>query len=168
MGSKNVLRAGDSVELLSYIINVTPELRENIDLPVQGQSILPIGKIIMSNERYRNAFINAVNLIGLTVIKRNGWDNPWNFTTRGTLRFGQQIREIIADLANVYDYNANATDVDKFLDDLFAENAEIGWQCDEPTHQNQSGVSITVVKDAESSAEETYMRSLIEEIVEKE
>lgn len=118
MGSKNVLKAGNSVELLSYIINVTPELRENIDLPVQGQSILPIGKIIMSNERYKNAFINAVNLIGLTVIKRNGWDNPWNFTTRGTLRFGQQIREIIADLANVYDYNANATDVDKFLDNV--------------------------------------------------
>ena len=84
MGSKNVLKAGDSVELLSYIINVTPELRENIDLPVQGQSILPIGKIILNNERYKNAFINAVNLIGLTVIKRNGWDNPWNFTTRGT------------------------------------------------------------------------------------
>lgn len=64
-------------------------------------------------------------------------------------------------------YYKERSDVDKFLDDLFAENAEIGWQCDEPSHQNQSGVSITVVKDAESSAEETYMRSLIEEIVEK-
>ena len=52
MGSKSVLRAGDSVELLSYIINVTPELRENIDLPVQGQSILPIGKIILKEMNY--------------------------------------------------------------------------------------------------------------------
>ena len=118
MGSKNVLKAVGDAELLSYIINVTPILRENIDLPVQGSSILPIGKIIMNNERYRNAFINAVNLIGLTVIKRNGWDNPWPFTTRGTLRFGQQIREIIVDLASVNDYNANATDVDKFLDNV--------------------------------------------------
>ena len=69
----------------------------------------------MNNERYRNAFINTVNLIGLTVIKRNGWDNPWDFTQRGTLRFGQQIREIINDLCNVYDYNENFEDKDRFL-----------------------------------------------------
>ena len=116
MGSKNVLSAKSSAELLSYIINVTPELRDEIDLPKQGESIAPIGKLIMNNERYRNAFINTVNLIGLTVIKRNGWDNPWNFTKRGTLRFGQQIREIINDLCNVYDYNVNFTDKDRFLE----------------------------------------------------
>ena len=116
MGSKNVLSAKSSAELLSYIINVTPELRDEIDLPKQGESIAPIGKLIMDNERYRNAFINTVNLIGLTVIKRNGWDNPWNFTKRGTLRFGQQIREIINDLCNVYDYNVNFTDKDRFLE----------------------------------------------------
>ena len=116
MGSKNVLSAKSSAELLSYIINVTPELRDEIDLPKQGESIAPIGKIIINNERYRNAFINTVNLIGLTVIKRNGWDNPWNFTLRGTLRFGQQIREIINDLCNVYDYNVNFSDKDRFLE----------------------------------------------------
>lgn len=115
MGSRNTLSAKSSAELLSYIINVTPELREEIDLPVQGQSIAPIGKIIINNERYRNAFINTINLIGLTVIKRNGWENPWNFTTRGTLRFGQQIREIINDLCNVYDYNVNFSNKERFL-----------------------------------------------------
>jgi len=115
MGSKKTLNAKTSAELLSYIINVTPELKENIDLPVQGQSIAPIGKIIVNNERYRNAFINTVNLIGLTVIKRNGWDNPWIFTKRGTLRFGQQIRELVNDLCNVYDYNGNFSDKDRFL-----------------------------------------------------
>lgn len=104
-----------SADLLSYIINVTPELKGEIDLPVQGESIQPIGKIIINNDRYKNAFINTVNLIGLTVLKRNGWENPWNFTKRGTLRFGQQVRELINDLANVYDYNEalkeeNATD----------------------------------------------------------
>ena len=116
MGTKTALKnTRTSAELLSYIINVTPELRGQIDLPVQGQSIAPIGKIIMNNERYRNAFINTVNLIGLTVIKRNGWDNPWNFTLRGTLRFGQQIREIINDLCNVYDYNVNFSNKERFL-----------------------------------------------------
>lgn len=115
MGSKNVLSVKSSAELLSYIINVTPELKDEIDLPVQGQSIAPIGKLIMNNERYRNAFINTVNLIGLTVIKRNGWDNPWDFTKRGTLRFGQQIREIINDLCNVYDYNEAFSNKTRFL-----------------------------------------------------
>lgn len=110
-----VLSTKTSAELLSYIINVTPELRDEIDLPVQGESIKEIGKIIVDNQRYRNAFINTVNLIGLTVIKRNAWRNPWDFTKRGTLRFGQQIREIINDLCNVYDYNANFSDKDRFL-----------------------------------------------------
>lgn len=116
--SQRALSAGSSAELLSYIINVTPELRDDIDLPVQGASIKPIGQIIMNNERYKNAFINTCNLIGLTVIKRNGWDNPWDFTKRGTLRYGQQIREIINDLCNVYDYNYYFTDTDKFLDNV--------------------------------------------------
>lgn len=113
--SGSVLSAKSSAELLSYIINVTPELREDIDLPKQGESIKEIGRIIIDNQRYRNAFINTVNLIGLTVIKRNAWENPWDFTKRGTLRFGQQIRELINDLCNVYDYNANFTDKDRFL-----------------------------------------------------
>ena len=102
---KSVLRAQTDAELLSYIINQNPILSQEIDLPVQGESIIPIGKIISSNERYKNAFINTVNLIGLTVIKRNGWDNPWNFTKRGDLNFGQQVRELMLDLCNVYDYN---------------------------------------------------------------
>lgn len=118
MAKNRNLKATNNAELLSYIINVTPELREDIKLPVQGQSIQPIGKIIVNNERYKNAFINTVNLIGLTIIKRNGWDNPWDFTKRGSLNFGQQVREIINDLANVYDYNANATDVDRFLENV--------------------------------------------------
>ena len=112
----NTLAIQNDAELLSYIINVTPELRDNIDLPVQGQSIKPIGQIIVDNERYRNAFINTVNLIGLTIIKRNGWDNPWTFTVRGTLNFGQQIRELILDLCNVYDYNEDLKKPDKFLE----------------------------------------------------
>ena len=116
MGSKQTLSVNTSAELLSYIINVTPELRDNIDLPKQGESIEPIGKIIINNQRYRNAFINTVNLIGLTVLKRNGWDNPWDFTIRGTLRWGQQVRELINDLCNVYDYNENFNDKDRFLD----------------------------------------------------
>ena len=113
--NKNIIKATSDSELLSYIINVTPELQSEIDLPVQGESIAPIGKIILNNQRYKNAFINTVNLIGLTIIKRNGWDNPWEFTKRGTLRFGQQIRELVLDLCNVYDYNVNFSDKDRFL-----------------------------------------------------
>lgn len=104
-----------SAELLSYIINQNPVLSENIDLPVQGQSIEPIGKLIMSNASYRNAFINTVNVIGVTIIKRNLWDNPWDFTKRGTMSFGQHVREMINDLCDVYDYNASANNDTRFL-----------------------------------------------------
>lgn len=112
----SVLSVTTNAELLSYIINQTPELSEDIDLPVQGQSVKPIGKLILDNQRYRNAFINTVNLIGLTVIDRNQWQNPWeNFANRGELRRGQQIRELIIDLAKVYDYNELYNEKDRFL-----------------------------------------------------
>ena len=100
------LNVTNSAELLSYVINQTPELRENIDLPVQGESIRPIGKIIMNNPVYKNAFLNTMNIIGVTVLTRNHWENPWKkFTDKGRITYGQQVREIIVDIANVYDYN---------------------------------------------------------------
>ena len=105
----------DSAELLSYIINSNPELRDNIDLPRQGESIIPIGKLIMGNKVYRNAFINTINMIGLTVIKKNLWENPWDFTKRGTLDWGQEVREMINDLANVYRYNDPSNNETRFL-----------------------------------------------------
>lgn len=114
--SAKVLNTKTDAELLSYIINVTPELKDEIDLPVQGESIKPIGQIIINNERYRNAFINTVNLIGLTVIKRNAWENPWrNFTNRGTINFGESVRELMLDLADIKDYNEEIKNVDNFL-----------------------------------------------------
>ena len=83
MAINKVLKVTTDSELLSYIINSNPVLSSEIDLPVQGQSIKPIGELISSDERYRNAFINTVNLIGLTLIKRNAWDNPWeDFTNQ--------------------------------------------------------------------------------------
>ena len=115
MAKTKVMKTRSNAELLSYIINQDPTLSAEIDLPVQGQDLAPIGKLITKNERYKNAFLNTVNLIGLTVIKKNLWQNPWNFTMRGTLAFGQQVREIINDLCNVYDYNENVEDVTRFL-----------------------------------------------------
>lgn len=117
MALNKVLKVNSDSELLSYIINVTPELSSEIDLPVQGQSIAPIGKLIMSNERYKNAFINTINLIGLTIIDRNYWDNPWDsFTNRGTLNFGQSVRELFVDIADVFDYNQYADSATHFLE----------------------------------------------------
>ena len=114
--AKTNLSVQNSAELLSYVINQTPILSENIDLPVQGESIKPIGKIIMGNVAYKNAFLNTLNLIGLTVITRNHWENPWKvFTDKGTLSYGQQIREIICDIANVYDYNEMLKNENDFI-----------------------------------------------------
>ena len=113
----SILKATTNSEIISYFLNVNPELQTEIDLPVQGESSIEIGRNIVDNARYRNKFINTVNLIGLTIIKENRWDNPWDiFTNKGRLRFGQQIRELILDLAKVHDFNENYADKDKFLD----------------------------------------------------
>ena len=109
----------NDAELLSYIINSQPVLRDNIDLPVQGESIAPIGQIIVNNERYKNAFINAINVIGLTMIDRNYWEDPWeNFTNNGYMSFGDSAREMAVDIAEVFDYNTYALDVDHFLENV--------------------------------------------------
>ena len=116
MALNKVLKVTNDSELLSFIINNTPELASEIDLPVQGESIAPIGKIIMSNDRYKNAFLNTIDLIGLTIIDRNYWENPWdNFTNRGNLNFGQTVRELLVDIADVFDYNKYANDSEHFL-----------------------------------------------------
>lgn len=115
----NVLTTTDNAELLSYIINRDPVLSANIDLPVQGEDIAPIGKLIVSNERYRNAFLNIVNEIGLTIINDKRWRSPWDeFTEKGELALGQTIRELYVDIANVYDYNEYKNDVDHFLENV--------------------------------------------------
>lgn len=106
----------NSLELMSYIINQDPVLSADIQLPKQGDSIIELGKLISSNNRYRNAFINTVNLIGVTLIKRNTWKNPWDFTIRGTMRFGQQVRELILDLVKANDYNENYDNKSRFLE----------------------------------------------------
>lgn len=119
MAINSVLKVKSGAELLSYIINQTPELASEIDLPVQGESIKPIGKIIVNNERYKNAFINTINLIGLTIIDRNGWQDPWEtFTNRGMLNYGDSVRELMVDIADVFDYNQYANDPDHFLENV--------------------------------------------------
>lgn len=119
MAINNVLKVKSGAELLSYIINQTPELASEIDLPVQGESIKPFGKIIVNNERYKNAFINTINRIGLTIIDRNGWQDPWEtFTNRGMLNYGDSVRELMVDIADVFDYNQYANDPDHFLENV--------------------------------------------------
>lgn len=116
MTINKVIKVKNDTELLSFIINTTPELASEIDLPVQGQSIQPIGKLIMSNQRYKNAFLNTLNVIGLTIIDRNYWDNPWEvFANRGNLPLGQSVRELIVDIANVYDFKEFENSPDNFL-----------------------------------------------------
>ena len=113
------LNVRNDAELLSYMINADPVLREEIDLPVQGESIAPIGQVIVNNERYKNAFINAINVVGLTMIDRNYWEDPWeNFTNNGYMSFGDSARELAVDIADVFDYNYYADDVDHFLDNV--------------------------------------------------
>lgn len=42
--AKPVIKATTNAEILSYFINQNPELASEIDLPVQGESTIEIGK----------------------------------------------------------------------------------------------------------------------------
>ena len=119
MAKNKGLKTTKNADLLSYIINSDPVLKSEIDLPVQGQDLKPIGKLIISNERYKNAFINAVNLIAVTLITKNNWENPWQeFTEQGKIDFGQSVREMIVDLVKAEDYNENANKTTHFLEQV--------------------------------------------------
>ena len=119
MALNKVLKVTSDSELLSFIINQTPELSSEIDLPVQGEGIQKYGKIIVNNERFKNAFLNTINLIGLTIIDRNYWENPWeNFANRGTISFGQTVRELLVDIADVFDYQKYQNDGVHFLENV--------------------------------------------------
>lgn len=122
MGLENISTAQNNAELLSYIINQDPVLSAEIDLPVQGESIAPIGQLIVNNERYKNAFLNICNVIGLTVIQDKRWRSPWdNFTEKGQLPMGQTIREIYVDIAKVFDYNAYKNNATHFLQNVIPD-----------------------------------------------
>lgn len=113
----DVIAVNSSTELYSYIVNEIPAIKSEIGLPTQGDASYraKLGKLITSNERYKNAFINALDVIGLTVIQRNMFENPWDFTDKGNLLYGQQVREIAVDIAPVFDYNDFANDPTNFL-----------------------------------------------------
>lgn len=119
MAISKVLKIKNDADLLSFIINQTPELSADIDLPVQGEGIQKYGKIIVNNERYKNAFLNTINLIGLTIIDRNYWENPWeSFANRGSISFGQTVRELLVDIADVFDYQKYQNDGTHFLENV--------------------------------------------------
>lgn len=58
------------------------------------------------------------------------------------------------------------SETDRFLDELFAEDAEFGWACDKPQHED--GMTIVVSQEDNSDEPEVqYVKSLVEEIKEK-
>lgn len=118
------IKVNSATELASYIINQTPLLSAEVDLPTQGDKdfIPKLGQLISSDNRYKNAFLNTVNIIAMTVIRDNTWNNPWEaFTEKGVFRFGDSVRELYVDLANVYDYHEYENDVDHFLENVIPD-----------------------------------------------
>ena len=106
----------DSEALMSYIMNENPELRMGLKNEVQGKTLRQIGDLIVKSDRYRNAFINTVNLISVTIIDQDPAWNAWEeFTEQGEIRFGQSVRELILDLVEAQDYNEHMNSATHFL-----------------------------------------------------
>ena len=156
------LNTSDGSKLLSYIINQDPVLSENIDLPKQGESIAPIGQIIVDNQRYKNAFINALNLIAVTLVKKNDWENPWEeFTEQGKINFGQSVREMITDLVEAQDYNEHMASATHFLEQ---EVPEVYNYIHNINFQKFYKVSVNDTEIAMAFTSETGMYDLIADI----
>lgn len=103
-------------KLLNYIMNEDPVLREGLKNEIQGKSLRQIGDLIVKSDRYRNAFINTVNLIAVTIIDDDEAYNAWEtFTEQGEIRFGQSVRELILDLVEAQDYNEHMNSATHFL-----------------------------------------------------
>lgn len=103
-------------KLLNYIMNEDPILREGLKNEIQGKSLRQIGDLIVKSDRYRNAFINTVNLIAVTIIDDDEAYNAWEtFTEQGEIRFGQSVRELILDLVEAQDYNEHMNNATHFL-----------------------------------------------------
>lgn len=125
MGLQKAFRIENDAQLLSALVNQInrdPQVSSELPLPEQGTpeevraSIQNIGKLILQSDRYKNAFINAINVIGLVMVNRNAWDDPWEeFTNRGTMNFGDSAVEMSVDIASVFDYNATANNPTAFL-----------------------------------------------------
>lgn len=114
--TKQTLATKNSAELLNYMAQIDPVLQEGIGLPQQGEDIQKIGQIVMSNTRYKNAFINAINVLALTLVVSDAWANPWeDFTEQGQIKYGQTVREMIVDLVEAEDYNENMNKPTNFL-----------------------------------------------------
>lgn len=112
-----ILNTKSNLELLNYIMNQDPVLTEGLDLPSQAEQVPEYGKLILNVTRKRNAFVNTVNLIALTLIVDNDWENPWEeFTEQGRIAFGQTVREIYSDLVEAQDYNQYMLNPTHFLE----------------------------------------------------
>ena len=107
----------NSEKLLNYIINENPTLRMGLKNELQNKNLRQIGDLIVKSDRYRNAFINTVNLIAVTIIDDDEAYNAWeNFTEQGEIRFGQSVRELILDLVEAQDYNEHMNSATHFLE----------------------------------------------------
>ena len=161
--AKTNLKVNNDTELLSYIINNSPILKKEIDLPKRDSNLGDYGRLIFNNERYRNDFLNTVNIIGLTVFTRNRWDNPWeNFTNKGHLDFGDSIRETILDLVKSHKYDANSEDL---ATDILKEEEPAFMQYIHHVNFQQYYKTTTALKDWLMAFEEGGVIELVEEAV---
>lgn len=69
----------------------------------------PIRKIWQAIDGYepvRNAFVNAmINKFAFTILTSKDWLDPWSFTERGYLTYGETIEEVFVNIAQVQSFD---------------------------------------------------------------
>ena len=78
----------------------------------------PIRKIWQAIDGYepvRNAFINAmINKFAFTILTSKEWTDPWAFTERGYLEYGETIEEVFTNIAQVQSFDPSLAPAREF------------------------------------------------------
>ena len=92
----NAIRNSASADFRNYVPVATPD----------AESVREIGAVIMNYPALQNEYVNAlINRIGLVLITSKSYDNPWRFTKRGMLEFGETVENVFVDLCTVKTYD---------------------------------------------------------------
>ena len=78
----------------------------------------PLRKIWQAIDGYepvRNAFVNAmINKFAFTILTSKEWLDPWAFTERGMLEYGETIEEVFVNIAHVQSFDPSLAPVREF------------------------------------------------------
>lgn len=112
-----VTLTNSSVDILNAIRNnASTNYQDFVPKAIPNvESIREIGSIIMNYPALQNEFLSAlINRIGRVLITSKMYENPWAFTKKGLLEFGETVEEIFINIAKPFQYDPKVAETEVF------------------------------------------------------